>query len=65
MARRDNRCRDCSFCTESMVTGLVKAPVRIAISPLRAVSWAFRRKCRKCGHPIRDHHRDASGRFQD
>lgn len=65
MARRDNKCRDCSFCTEAALTSVAKAPGRILISPFRAFSWMFRRKCPKCGHPIANHIRDEKGRFQD
>ena len=59
------KCRDCSFCTESAVASLAKAPIRIAISPLRALSWAMQRKCPDCGHPLKDHLRDKDGRFKD
>lgn len=62
---KDNKCRDCSFCTESLAASLVKAPLRIAISPLRGLSWMFKRKCPKCGHPLSNHSRDKDGRFKD
>lgn len=64
MAKKE-KCRDCSFCTESPVESVAKAPVRIAIAPLRALSWAMRRKCPKCGHPLANHKRDEKGRFHD
>lgn len=64
MAKKE-KCRDCSFCTESLAESVVKAPVRIAISPLRAVSWAMKRKCPNCGHPLSNHSRDEKGRFKD
>jgi hypothetical protein len=65
MAKKQNKCRDCSFCTESTVGAVVRAPARIAIAPLRALSWAMKRKCPICGHPIGYHAKDKEGRFKD
>lgn len=65
MANPDKQCRDCSYCTEPPLVRLVKAPGRLLIAPFRAISWSLQRKCRKCGHPILDHHTDDWGRFQD
>jgi hypothetical protein len=39
--------------------------VRVVIAPLRAISWAMKRKCPTCGHPLSDHSRDKDGRFKD
>lgn len=65
MARKDNKCRDCSFCTESLAASVAKAPGRFVIAPARVLSWSFQRKCPTCGHPLKDHKRDADGRFKD
>lgn len=58
------RCRDCVRCTESSFKKLASAPFRATVSPLRATTGFFRKKCRQCGHLIAEHE-IVDNRFKD
>lgn len=58
-------CRDCSRCTETWLRGCLLFPVRLLFMPFIAIRWRFMQLCPQCGHPLKWHSRDASGRFKD
>lgn len=58
-------CRDCSRCTETGTRGCLLFPFRLLFSPLRVIRWRFMRICPQCGHPLKWHEKDGSGRFKD
>ncbi len=57
-------CRDCKRCTESVLTRLVKKPVRVTQAPIGIVTAITRKKCPHCGHNVADHEL-VDGRFKD
>lgn len=62
---RHTGCRDCTRCTESALTGCLLAPFRILFSIFTVWGLLGARKCPQCGHPLKWHQRDATGRFAD
>ena len=58
-------CRDCSRCTESGTRGCLLFPFRVLFMPFTAIRWSLMRKCPQCGHPLKWHDKDSSGRFKD
>ena len=60
-----NGCRDCNRCTESQWAGCLMAPIRLLLFPINMFRYPWMRKCPQCGHPLKWHARDNSGRFKD
>ena len=58
-------CRDCSRCTESATWGCLALPFRILFWPFTNFMRSMQRRCPQCGHPLKWHAQDASGRFKD
>ncbi len=57
-------CRDCKRCTESTMKKALTGGSRLVTKPLASPVRAFKKKCRRCGHPI-SWHKQIDGRFKD
>jgi hypothetical protein len=59
-------CRDCTRCTESIITSLVLGIPRMIIWFLTFWNFGlFVRRCPRCGHRMGIHQRRADGSFRD
>lgn len=58
-------CRDCTRCTETTATTLLKLPFRAVALIWRIPIYMFKQKCPQCGHLMTRHIRTAEGRFTD
>ena len=58
-------CRDCSRCTETGATSLMKLPFRAIALFWRIPLYMFKQKCPTCKHLMTHHTRLADGRFTD
>jgi hypothetical protein len=61
-------CRDCSNCTESLVTSTVLIPARVVGGIVGGLTVnLFKRKCPQCKHLMQYHRKVGAGdrRFED
>jgi len=66
MAKKNEGCRDCKVCRESLAEKAVKGTTRTVVTVATlGVGHVFMRKCPRCGHPMRQHERRDDGSFKD